>query len=146
MISPEEARTLVYISKCEDCNYTIVKKATKVVIDACTNTTIHLKTSLITGYLEVINSKNVTVQLDEQIPTITVDITNGCKLEFKDILCMRDVYTAKCNDVTICFKEGSQQEYLVPVDLELVKREEWEANQCIPFEINRFYRHSCVSQ
>ncbi len=102
------------------------------VIENCHHTIVRLKTFVITGYVECINSQDVTIYFDQHVPTITVDLSSGCQLHFATYNCMKNVYTAKCNNISICFAGwNDNQRYILPVDLEHLKEEEWNANQYI---------------
>lgn len=85
---------------------------------------------MISGYLEIVNCQNVTIKLKELVPTISIDLTTGCTLSLDSASSIKDICTAKCNKISIITK-GSDLPYVLPVDLELILQDNWDANQYI---------------
>ena len=85
-----------------------------------------LKTSIITGTLELINCENLTVVIEEMIPTITID--NSTKVTLKTLPeNVKDIVIARCNEIEIVYQEKG---YPLPVNQSDVS-DDWENSQYI---------------
>jgi len=75
----KENETL-YIKGCEDCEYVVEGKCTKIYIEGCSNTTITLKGHIITSVVEVWKCNLCNLNIQTKIGTMQVDLCKGMNI------------------------------------------------------------------
>jgi len=103
------AKLLIFFKNCTNCNFTVPFVTTKIIIEGCDSCTFDVKGTVITNYLEVINSKNITVNVNTPIYTTTADKSNNIKFSFSKKKFLQMVIVSQCELVKIDAK-GVQSE------------------------------------
>ncbi|MEE6464875.1 hypothetical protein FKM82_006387 [Ascaphus truei] len=76
VISETELKQVAYIFKCKKTTLQIKGKINSIIIDNCTK--LGLVFDDVVGIVEVINSKDVQIQVIGKVPTISINKTDGC--------------------------------------------------------------------
>jgi len=77
----KEHETL-YIKSCEDCEYIVEGKCTKIYIEGCKNTTVTLKGLIITSVVEVWKCDSFNLNVHTKIGTLQVDLCKGSNIVY----------------------------------------------------------------
>ena len=56
---------LLFVKDCADCHASLVEKAAKVLVEDCTNLVLDVKSTLISGLLELVSCKNIVLNVLE---------------------------------------------------------------------------------
>lgn len=74
---------LVFFNHSKNCEFTIVSKTKKIVVEDCHNLVLTASEKIVTHTMEIINSSNITVNINTQIFTITCDNSDNISLIFQ---------------------------------------------------------------
>jgi len=125
----QSSSDLIYFKNCEDCQYTIPKGCTKVILEKCKNTSITINGAIRTGTLEIIRCQSIKMNLKTTIPTITIDISNDIHLDFSMISQFQNIISTRCSQLTLGTEEDKP--YLVPCDENTIAPHDWLTNQYV---------------
>eukprot|EP01111_Echinosteliopsis_oligospora_P002677 TRINITY_DN1406_c0_g1_i1.p1 TRINITY_DN1406_c0_g1~~TRINITY_DN1406_c0_g1_i1.p1 ORF type:complete len:251 (-),score=71.67 TRINITY_DN1406_c0_g1_i1:72-752(-) len=105
---------LIYVQDCSNSSISIPRTVTKVIIEKCKSCTLTVSTKFMSGTLEIINCEDLTVKILEEIPTITVDTTQRCAIEFDISKYDRrkpQFVWSKCSDLSAVI---DNQQHIIP--------------------------------
>ncbi|KAH0631147.1 hypothetical protein JD844_005299 [Phrynosoma platyrhinos] len=104
VISDTELKQVAYIYKCVNSTLHIKGKINSIILDNCKK--LGLVFDDVVGIVEIINSRDVQVQVMGKVPTISINKTDGCH-----------VYLSKSSlDCEIVSAKSSEMNVLVPTD------------------------------
>jgi len=92
---------LVFFSCCNDSEFTVMDKSKKIVIENCKNLVLTINEKVITNYLEIINSENITLHINVPIFTMTIDNSTKLIVNFKDTDCFQMLVWTKVNELEL---------------------------------------------
>ncbi|XP_029475358.1 adenylyl cyclase-associated protein 1 [Rhinatrema bivittatum] len=102
VISETEMRQVVYVFKCVNSTLQIKGKVNSITLDNCKKLGLVFNDAV--GIVEIINCKDVKVQIMGKVPTLSINKTDGCH-----------VYLSKdCLDCEIISAKSSEMNILVP--------------------------------
>ncbi|XP_078384537.1 LOW QUALITY PROTEIN: adenylyl cyclase-associated protein 1-like [Oculina patagonica] len=111
---PETSQT-VYIYSCKNSTIQVKGKINSMVVDNCKKTAVVLKGAI--GTVEFINCQSMQCQIDEKVPTVSIDKTDGCQVYFPNGIGSTEIVAAKSSEMNVSIpKPGSQDmaEYCLP--------------------------------
>eukprot|EP01089_Gocevia_fonbrunei_P018282 TRINITY_DN6147_c0_g1_i1.p1 TRINITY_DN6147_c0_g1~~TRINITY_DN6147_c0_g1_i1.p1 ORF type:complete len:263 (+),score=56.12 TRINITY_DN6147_c0_g1_i1:328-1116(+) len=77
----KDSETL-YFKFCDDCEYIVDAKCTKILIESCKNTKITIKGTVITATLEVWKCEGVELHILSKVLTLQADLCRGLKVHY----------------------------------------------------------------
>lgn len=105
----------VYIYSCKNSTIQVKGKINSMVVDSCKKTAVVLKGAI--GTVEFINCQSMQCQIDDMVPTVSIDKTDGCQVFFPKGIGNTEVVTAKSSEMNIMIpKPGGEDmvEYCLP--------------------------------
>eukprot|EP01088_Endostelium_zonatum_P004540 TRINITY_DN1582_c0_g1_i1.p1 TRINITY_DN1582_c0_g1~~TRINITY_DN1582_c0_g1_i1.p1 ORF type:complete len:376 (+),score=119.31 TRINITY_DN1582_c0_g1_i1:206-1333(+) len=98
----------VYFKDCEDCNFTVISKCTKVLIERCKNTTVTFthESKIMTQVVEIWKCENFTFNIATLVMTLQVDLCKGLNLNFKDKSYFNSIVWAGIYNLNITFENS----------------------------------------
>ncbi|KAM5158089.1 adenylyl cyclase-associated protein 2 [Mantella aurantiaca] len=113
VISDTELKQVVYIYKCKKTTLQIKGKINSIIIDNCTK--LGLVFDHVVGIVEVINSKDVQIQVIGKVPTISINKTDGCHVYLSESSIDCEIVSAKSSEMNILIPDhGDYREFPVP--------------------------------
>ncbi|KAM3928859.1 adenylyl cyclase-associated protein 2 [Leptodactylus fuscus] len=113
MISETELKQVAYIFKCKKSTLQIKGKINSIIIDNCTK--LGLVFDDVVGIVEVINSKDVQIQVMGKVPTISINKTDGCHVYLSESSIDCEIVSAKSSEMNILVPHnGDYKEFPVP--------------------------------
>lgn len=104
----------IYIFGCNDVGITIIGKFNSIVIDSCVKTTVIMDNALSSA--EIVNSKNINLQVNDYAPTITLDKCDSIHLWLQTEKALTaQIVSSKCSEMNVNVIEGDDSiEYPIP--------------------------------
>lgn len=105
----------VYIYSCKNTTVQVQGKINSLVADNCKKTAVVLDGAI--GTVEFINCQSVQCQINENVPTVSIDKTDGCQVFFPNGIGSTEIVTAKSSEMNVMVpKPGSQDlaEFALP--------------------------------
>ncbi|KAM4704646.1 adenylyl cyclase-associated protein 2 [Rhinophrynus dorsalis] len=113
VISETELKQVAYIFKCKKTTLQIKGKINSIIIDNCTK--LGLVFDDVVGIVEVINSKDVQIQVIGKVPTISINKTDGCHVYLSENSIDCEIVSAKSSEMNILVpQDGDYKEFPVP--------------------------------
>ncbi|XP_075069210.1 adenylyl cyclase-associated protein 2 [Mixophyes fleayi] len=113
VISETELKQVAYIFKCKKSTLQIKGKINSIIIDNCTK--LGLVFDDVVGIVEVINSKDVQIQVTGKVPTISINKTDGCHVYLSESSIDCEIVSAKSSEMNILVPHnGDYKEFPVP--------------------------------
>ncbi|XP_033981274.1 adenylyl cyclase-associated protein 1 [Trematomus bernacchii] len=120
VISDTELKQVVYAYKCNKSTLQVKGKINSITIDNCKK--LGLVFDDVVGIVEIINCKDVKVQVMGKIPTISINKTDGCHVYLSQDSLACEIVSAKSSEMNILVpnKEGEFTELPVPEQFKTV--------------------------
>eukprot|EP00079_Xenopus_tropicalis_P036664 XP_017950435.1 PREDICTED: adenylyl cyclase-associated protein 2 isoform X2 [Xenopus tropicalis] len=113
VISETELKQVAYIFKCKKTTIQIKGKLNSIIIDNCTK--LGLVFDDVVGIVEVINSKDIEIQVLGKVPTISINKTDGCHVYLSENSIDCEIVSAKSSEMNILVPhDGDYKEFPVP--------------------------------
>ncbi|XP_055510510.1 adenylyl cyclase-associated protein 2 isoform X1 [Leucoraja erinacea] len=113
VISEAELKHVAYVYKCNNSVIKIQGKINSITIDSCKK--LGLVFENVVGIVEIINSRNVEVQVLYKVPTISINKTEGCHIYLSEESLGCEIISAKSSEMNILIPRGEDyKEYPVP--------------------------------
>ncbi|KAG8571858.1 hypothetical protein GDO81_011807 [Engystomops pustulosus] len=113
VISETELKQVAYIFKCKNTTLQIKGKINSIIIDNCAK--LGLVFDDVVGIVEVINSKDVQIQVIGKVPTISINKTDGCHVYLSESSIDCEIVSAKSSEMNILVPHnGDYKEFPVP--------------------------------
>uniref|UniRef100_A0A8C5PJX9 Cyclase associated actin cytoskeleton regulatory protein 2 n=1 Tax=Leptobrachium leishanense TaxID=445787 RepID=A0A8C5PJX9_9ANUR len=113
VIEETELKQVVYVFKCKKATLHIKGKINSIIIDNCTK--LGLVFDDVVGIVEVINSKDVQIQVIGKVPTISINKTDGCHVYLSELSIDCEIVSAKSSEMNILVPaDGDYKEFPVP--------------------------------
>uniref|UniRef100_A0A7N4PNB2 Adenylyl cyclase-associated protein n=1 Tax=Sarcophilus harrisii TaxID=9305 RepID=A0A7N4PNB2_SARHA len=113
VISDTELKQVAYIFKCNKSTLQIKGKINSITIDNCKK--FGLVFDNVVGIVEVINSKDIQIQVMGRVPTISINKTEGCHIYLSEEALDCEIVSAKSSEMNILIpQDGDYKEFPVP--------------------------------
>uniref|UniRef100_A0A5F9CXL3 Adenylyl cyclase-associated protein n=1 Tax=Oryctolagus cuniculus TaxID=9986 RepID=A0A5F9CXL3_RABIT len=113
MIPETELKQVAYIFKCNKSTLQMKGKINSITIDNCNK--FGLVFDNVVGIVEVINSKDIRIQVMGRVPTISINKTEGCHIYLSDDALDCEVVSATSSEMNILVpQDGDYREFPVP--------------------------------
>ena len=113
VISETELRQVAYIFKCNKSTLQIKGKINSIIVDNCKKFGLVFGNAV--GIVEVINSKDIQMQVMGRVPTISINKTEGCHIYLSEDALDCDIVSAKSSEMNILIpRDGDYREFPVP--------------------------------
>ncbi|XP_026525665.1 adenylyl cyclase-associated protein 2 [Notechis scutatus] len=99
LISDTELKQVAYIFKCNKSTLQIKGKVNSIIVDNCKK--FGLVFHNVVGIVEVINSKDIQIQVLGKVPTISVNKTEGCHIYLSEESLDCEIVSAKSSEMNI---------------------------------------------
>ena len=104
VIEDTELKQVAYIFKCVNSTLQIKGKINSITVDNCKK--LGLVFDDVVGIVEIINSKDVTVQVMGKVPTISINKTDGCHVYLSKNSLDCEIVSAKSSEMNVIPTEG----------------------------------------
>ncbi|XP_061737561.1 adenylyl cyclase-associated protein 1-like [Nerophis ophidion] len=120
VISDTELKQVVYAFKCNKSTLTIKGKINSIILDNCKK--MGLVFENVVGIVEIINCKDVKIQVLGKVPTISINKTDGCHVYLSKDSLQCEIVSAKSSEMNILIpqKDGDFTELPVPEQFKTV--------------------------
>uniref|UniRef100_UPI00398EE888 adenylyl cyclase-associated protein 2 isoform X1 n=2 Tax=Pristiophorus japonicus TaxID=55135 RepID=UPI00398EE888 len=113
VISETELKHVAYVYKCNNSTLKIQGKINSITVDSCKK--LGLVFDNVVGIVEVINSRDVEVQVMGKVPTISINKTEGCHIYLSEESLGCEIISAKSSEMNILIpQDNDYKEYPVP--------------------------------
>ncbi|XP_057554575.1 adenylyl cyclase-associated protein 2 [Hippopotamus amphibius kiboko] len=113
VISETELRQVAYIFKCNKSTLQIKGKINSIIIDNCKKFGLVFDNAV--GIVEVINSKDIQMQVMGKVPTISINKTEGCHIYLSEDALDCEIVSAKSSEMNILIpRNDDYREFPVP--------------------------------
>uniref|UniRef100_A0A7M4FJ69 Adenylyl cyclase-associated protein n=1 Tax=Crocodylus porosus TaxID=8502 RepID=A0A7M4FJ69_CROPO len=120
VIGDTELKQVAYIYKCVNSTVHIKGKINSITVDNCKK--LGLVFDDVVGIVEIINSRDVKVQVMGKVPTISINKTDGCHVYLSKSSLQCEIVSAKSSEMNILIptEEGDFNEFPVPEQFKTV--------------------------
>ncbi|XP_006019357.1 adenylyl cyclase-associated protein 1 [Alligator sinensis] len=120
VISDTELKQVAYIYKCVNSTVYIKGKINSITVDNCKK--LGLVFDDVVGIVEIINSRDIKVQVMGKVPTISINKTDGCHVYLSKSSLKCEIVSAKSSEMNILVptEEGDFNEFPVPEQFKTV--------------------------
>ncbi|XP_040823532.1 adenylyl cyclase-associated protein 2 isoform X3 [Ochotona curzoniae] len=113
MIPETELKQVAYIFKCSKSTLQMKGKINSITIDNCKK--FGLVFDNVVGIVEVINSKDIQIQVMGRVPTISINKTEGCHIYLSEDALDCEIVSATSSEMNILVpQDGDYREFPVP--------------------------------
>ncbi|XP_056596999.1 adenylyl cyclase-associated protein 1 [Triplophysa dalaica] len=127
VISDTELKQVVYAFKCNNSTLNVKGKINSITLDNCKK--LGLVFDDVVGIIEVINCKDVKVQVMGKVPTISINKTDGCHVYLSKDSLSCEIVSAKSSEMNVLVpnKDGEFTEIPVPEQFKTV----WDGSKLV---------------
>ncbi|CAL8364026.1 unnamed protein product [Arctogadus glacialis] len=133
LIEETELKQVVYIFDCNNSTIQVKGKINSIIVDSCKKLGLVFENAV--GIVEIINSKSVQLQVLGNVPTISINKTEGCQVYLSKDSISCDIVSAKSSAMNILVPVGEDdfREFPVPEQFKTV----WDGSRLVtePTEI-----------
>ncbi|XP_065146635.1 adenylyl cyclase-associated protein 2 isoform X2 [Paramisgurnus dabryanus] len=113
VIEETELKQVVYAFSCSNCTLQIKGKINSIIVDNCKK--LGLVFENVVGIVEIINSKDVQLQVLGKVPTISINKTEGCHVYLSKDSLDCEIVSAKSSEMNILVPKGEDDYRELPV-------------------------------
>jgi adenylyl cyclase-associated protein len=127
VIQETEMKQTVYIYKCENSTIHVKGKVNAITLDGCKKTGLVFDEAI--SSIDFINCQSVQVQVLSQVPTVSIDKTDGCMIYLSKKSLHTQVVSAKSSEMNVLVPDdsGEFKEYPIPEQF----RTNWNGKQLV---------------
>ncbi|CDQ82152.1 unnamed protein product [Oncorhynchus mykiss] len=132
VIKETELRQVAYVFCCSNSTLHIEGKINSIIVDNCKK--LGLVFDNIVGIVEIINSKDIQLQVMSRVPTISINKTEGCQVYLSKDALDCEIVSAKSSEMNILVpQDDDYREFPVPEQFKTV----WDGSKLVtePTEI-----------
>lgn len=120
VISDTELKQVVYVYKCVNSTLQVKGKINSIILDNCKKFGLVFEDAV--GIVEIINSRDVKVQVLGKVPTISINKTDGCHVYLSQDSLTCEIISAKSSEMNILVpgSGGEYSEFPVPEQFKTV--------------------------
>uniref|UniRef100_A0A8C1YME0 Cyclase associated actin cytoskeleton regulatory protein 2 n=1 Tax=Cyprinus carpio TaxID=7962 RepID=A0A8C1YME0_CYPCA len=114
VIEETELRQVVYVFSCSNSTLQIKGKVNSIIVDNCKK--LGLVFDSVVGIVEVINSRDIQLQVMGKVPTISINKTEGCHVYLSKDSLDCEIVSAKSSEMNVLVPEGEDdyREFPIP--------------------------------
>ncbi|XP_028619098.1 adenylyl cyclase-associated protein 2 isoform X1 [Grammomys surdaster] len=140
VISETELKQVAYIFKCDKSTLQIKGKVNSITVELCFFSLLDnckkfgLVFDHVVGIVEVINSKDIQIQVMGRVPTISINKTEGCHLYLSEDALDCEIVSAKSSEMNVLVPQGDDyREFPIPEQFKTI----WDGSKLVtePAEI-----------
>ncbi|XP_011297992.1 adenylyl cyclase-associated protein 1 [Fopius arisanus] len=107
-------QNVVYMYRCQDSILTVKGKINSIVIDSCHKSSIVFDS--VVSSIEFVNCQSIQMQVLGEVPTISIDKTDGCQMYLSPESLNVELITSKSSEMNVMVPTGNEDytEYPVP--------------------------------
>ncbi|XP_030645231.1 adenylyl cyclase-associated protein 2 [Chanos chanos] len=126
VIEETELRQVVYVYNCSNSTLQIKGKVNSIIVDNCKK--LGLVFDNVVGIVEVINSRDIQLQVMGRVPTISINKTEGCHVYLSQDSLDCEIVSAKSSEMNILIPQGDDyREFPVPEQFNTV----WDGSKLV---------------
>lgn len=127
VIEDTEMKQTVYIYKCDNSTIHVKGKVNAITLDGCKKTGLVFDEAI--SSIDFINCQSVQVQVINQVPTVSIDKTDGCMIYLSKKSLHTQVVSAKSSEMNVLVPDdsGEFKEYPIPEQF----RTNWNGKQLV---------------
>ncbi|XP_076610124.1 adenylyl cyclase-associated protein 1 [Chaetodon auriga] len=127
VISETELKQVVYAFKCNKSTLQVKGKINSITVDNCKK--MGLVFDHVVGIVDIINCKDVKVQVMGKVPTISINKTDGCHVYLSQDSLNCEIVSAKSSEMNILVpnKDGEYSEHPVPEQFKTI----WDGSKLV---------------
>ncbi|XP_034560472.1 adenylyl cyclase-associated protein 1 [Notolabrus celidotus] len=110
VIKDTELKQVVYAYKCNKSTLQVKGKINSIIVDNCKK--MGLVFDDVVGIIEIINCKDVKVQVIGKVPTISINKTDGCHVYLSKDSMACEIVSAKSSEMNILVPQGDDGDFL----------------------------------
>ncbi|KAJ8335108.1 hypothetical protein SKAU_G00407470 [Synaphobranchus kaupii] len=132
LISDTELRQVAYVFSCTNSTLQIKGKVNSIILDSCKKMGVVFDSAV--GIVEIINCKDIQLQVMGTVPTISINKTDGCHVYLSQDALTCEIISAKSSEMNILLPQGDDyREFPVPEQFKTV----WDGSRLVtePTEI-----------
>ncbi|XP_056335426.1 adenylyl cyclase-associated protein 2 isoform X2 [Danio aesculapii] len=120
LIEDTELRQVVYVFSCSSSTLQVKGKVNSIIVDNCKK--LGLVFDNVVGIVEIINSRDIQLQVMGKVPTISINKTEGCHVYLSKDSLDCEIVSAKSSEMNILVPEGEDdyREFPVPEQFKTV--------------------------
>ncbi|XP_078097955.1 adenylyl cyclase-associated protein 2 isoform X2 [Mustelus asterias] len=113
IISETELKHVAYVYKCNKSTLKVQGKVNSIIVDSCKK--LGLVFDNVVGIVEIINSRDVQIQVMGKVPTISINKTEGCHIYLSEESLGCEIISAKSSEMNVLIpQDDDYKEYPVP--------------------------------
>ncbi|XP_059412213.1 adenylyl cyclase-associated protein 2 isoform X2 [Carassius carassius] len=114
VIEETELRQVVYVFSCSNSTLQIKGKVNSIIVDNCKK--LGLVFDSVVGIAEIINSRDIQLQVMGKVPTISINKTEGCHVYLSKDSLDCEIVSAKSSEMNVLVPEGEDdyREFPIP--------------------------------
>uniref|UniRef100_A0A8C2K3J1 Adenylyl cyclase-associated protein n=1 Tax=Cyprinus carpio TaxID=7962 RepID=A0A8C2K3J1_CYPCA len=114
VIEETELRQVVYVFSCSNSTLQIKGKVNSIIVDNCKK--LGLVFDSVVGIVEIINSRDIQLQVMGKVPTISINKTEGCHVYLSKDSLDCEIVSAKSSEMNVLVPEGEDdyREFPIP--------------------------------
>ncbi|KAG5264635.1 hypothetical protein AALO_G00256350 [Alosa alosa] len=126
VIAETELKQVVYIFSCNNSTIQIKGKVNSIITDNCKKLGLVFDNAV--GIVEIINSKDIKIQVMGKVPTISINKTEGCHVYLSQEALDCEIVSAKSSEMNILIPQGDDyREFPVPEQFKTV----WDGSKLV---------------
>ncbi|KAF4074115.1 hypothetical protein AMELA_G00250870 [Ameiurus melas] len=126
VIEETELKQVVYIFSCNNSTLQIKGKVNSIIVDNCKK--LGLVFENVVGIFEIINSRDIQLQVLGKVPTISINKTEGCQVYLSKESLSCEIISAKSSEMNILVpQEDDYREFPVPEQFKTV----WDGSKLV---------------
>uniref|UniRef100_A0A672RNF5 Adenylyl cyclase-associated protein n=1 Tax=Sinocyclocheilus grahami TaxID=75366 RepID=A0A672RNF5_SINGR len=120
VIEETELRQVVYVFSCSNSTLQIKGKVNSIIVDNCKK--LGLVFDSVVGIVEIINSRDIQLQVMGKVPTISINKTEGCHVYLSKDSLDCEIVSAKSSEMNVLVPEGEDdyREFPIPEQFKTV--------------------------
>ncbi|XP_028851770.1 adenylyl cyclase-associated protein 2 isoform X3 [Denticeps clupeoides] len=119
VIEETELKQVVYLYNCSSSTLQVKGKVNSIIVDNCRK--LGLLFDNVVGIVEVINSKDIQLQVVGKVPTISINKTEGCHVYLSQEALNCEIVSAKSSEMNVLIPHGDDyKEFPVPEQFKTV--------------------------
>ncbi|CAI4226026.1 unnamed protein product [Auanema sp. JU1783] len=120
VINIEDKKQTMYVYKCENCVIQVKGKLNSITLDGCKKTSIVF--DALVAQCETINCQSVQIQTLGEMPTLSIQKTDGCQVYLSEASLGAEIVTSKSSEMNILIPaaDGEFSEMAVPEQFKTV--------------------------
>lgn len=114
LVEGTEMNNVVYMFNCTNCTLTVKGKINSIFLDSCRKSSVVFDT--VVSSAEFVNCQSVQMQVLGNVPTISIDKTDGCQMYLSEKSLGVEIVSSKSSEMNVLIPKGNgdYSEYPVP--------------------------------